>query len=74
MLFYFLFIRQTRKDVSDNNRALFKLRAAAQTAKHTLSTQQTAAVQIESLYEGMDFQCTVTRCVCVWVVHTNIWL
>ena len=48
---------------------MFKLKTAAQVAKHTLSTQQTASVQIESLHEGMDFQCTVTRCV---HLHTSL--
>ena len=43
-------------------RAMYKLRTAAESAKHTLSTNQTASVHVESLYEGMDFQYTLSRC------------
>ena len=53
--------RTFRHDISSNERAVFKLLAAAENAKHSLSTQQTTNVYIESLHEGMDFQCTLTR-------------
>ena len=46
---------------------MYKLRTAAESAKHTLSTNQTASVHVESLYEGMDFQYTLSRCVCMCV-------
>jgi len=55
-------------DIRSNIRAMYKLKAAAESAKHTLSTNQTASIQVESLHEGMDFQYTLSRCVfCVHV-------
>ena len=54
-------LRTFLKDLSNNERVTLKLLAAAETVKHSLSIQQTAAVYIESLYDGMDFQCSITR-------------
>jgi len=50
-------------DIRSNIRAMYKLKAAAESAKHTLSTNQTASIHVESLHEGMDFQYTLSRCV-----------
>jgi len=55
------FKRKTRKDISGNYRALRRIRTAAERAKRTLSTTTQTTVEIDSLYEGQDFFCTVTR-------------
>ena len=64
-----VFHRQWKMDIRSNMRAMYKLKAAAESAKHTLSTNQTASIHVESLHEGMDFQYTLSRCVfCVCVL------
>ena len=52
-------------EFSGNQRALLKMVSAAEIAKHALSSKQSASVCIESLHNGMDFQCTVSRWVFV---------
>lgn len=49
------------KDLSGNPRALRRLRTACEKAKRTLSSATQAAVEIDSLYEGLDFYTTITR-------------
>jgi len=48
-------------DMSSNERAKRRLRTAAERAKRTLSQATQAFVEIDSLYEGIDFQVTITR-------------
>lgn len=55
------FKRKTKKDLTKNFRALRRLRTAAERAKRTLSTTTQTTVEIDSLFEGQDFFCTVTR-------------
>lgn len=55
------FKRKTRLDVSESRKALANLTEAARTAKVSLSTSQTATVNVEALYEGLDFNSTITR-------------
>ncbi len=55
------FQRQWKEDVRERQRALGKLRIAAESAKHTLSTDQTASVHVDSLHDGIDFQYKLTR-------------
>ena len=62
--------RQLKADVQENKRAMHKLRAAAESAKHTLSTDQLASVHLESLHQGLDFQCTLTRWLGILLVPT----
>ena len=38
-----------------------KLRASAETSKHVLTSHGTATCSVESLYDGIDFQCNVSR-------------
>jgi heat shock protein 1/8 len=45
----------------DAHRAMRRLRTAAEKAKRTLSASTTAAIEIDSLYEGIDFNFTLTR-------------
>jgi len=48
-------------DMSTNERAKRRLRTACERAKRTLSQATQAFVEIDSLYEGIDFQVTITR-------------
>jgi len=48
-------------DMGTNERAKRRLRTACERAKRTLSQATQAFVEIDSLYEGVDFQVTVTR-------------
>jgi len=55
------FKRKTRKDISNNERALRRLRTSCERAKRTLSSSKQAYIEIDSLFEGIDFQSTITR-------------
>merc|ERR1711998_632254 len=55
------FKRKNKKDISDNPRALRRLRTACERAKRTLSTTASTNIEIDSLYEGVDFHTTLTR-------------
>ena len=60
---YFIeeFKRKSKKDISDNKRALRRLRTACESAKRTLSSATVANIEIDSLYDGIDFTTTITR-------------
>ena len=55
------FKRKYKKDISDNPRALRRLRNVCERAKRTLSSTTQASLEIDSLYEGMDFYTNITR-------------
>ncbi|XP_001362950.1 heat shock 70 kDa protein 6-like [Monodelphis domestica] len=55
------FKRKFRKDISQNKRALRRLRTACERAKRTLSSSSQASLEIDSLYEGTDFYTSITR-------------
>ena len=55
------FKRKHKKDLSSNARALRRLRTACERAKRTLSSATQASVEIDSLFEGIDFYTSVTR-------------
>ncbi|KAL8603884.1 hypothetical protein ACOMHN_049702 [Nucella lapillus] len=55
------FQRKYKKDISKNARALRRLRTACERAKRTLSSSAEASVEIDSLYEGIDFYTRITR-------------
>ncbi|CAM9411725.1 unnamed protein product [Choristocarpus tenellus] len=63
MVDYFLteFKRKFRKNLSTNQRALRRLRTACERAKRTLSSSTQAHIEIDSLFEGIDFNSTITR-------------
>jgi L1 cell adhesion molecule like protein len=63
MVDYFLqeFKRKHRKDMSGNQRALRRLRTACERAKRTLSSSTQAHIEIDSLFDGIDFNSTITR-------------
>jgi heat shock protein 1/8 len=60
---YFLteFKRKFKKDLKSNQRALRRLRTACERAKRTLSSSTQAHLEIDSLFEGIDFNSTITR-------------
>ncbi|XP_027348774.1 heat shock cognate 70 kDa protein 2 isoform X1 [Abrus precatorius] len=55
------FKRKNKKDISGNARALRRLRTACERAKRTLSSTAQTTIEIDSLYEGIDFYTTITR-------------
>lgn len=63
MVDYFLqdFKRRYRKDMSKNQRALRRLRTACERAKRTLSSSTQAHIEIDSLFDGIDYNATITR-------------
>ncbi|XP_037332687.1 heat shock 70 kDa protein 1 [Pungitius pungitius] len=55
------FRRKHKKDIGQNKRALRRLRTACERAKRTLSSSSQASIEIDSLFEGVDFYTSVTR-------------
>ncbi|EHN03765.1 Ssa3p [Saccharomyces cerevisiae x Saccharomyces kudriavzevii VIN7] len=55
------FKRKTKKDISNNQRSLRRLRTAAERAKRALSSSSQTSIEIDSLFEGMDFYTSLTR-------------
>ncbi|CAN1343961.1 Heat shock 70 kDa protein [Linum perenne] len=55
------FKRKNKKDISSNARALRRLRTACERAKRTLSSTSQTTIEIDSLYEGIDFYSSITR-------------
>ena len=55
------FKKKHKVDLSDNKKALRKLRTASEKAKRTLSSSTTAMIEIDSLYDGIDFNTSISR-------------
>ncbi|KAI8684571.1 hypothetical protein NCS57_00123500 [Fusarium keratoplasticum] len=55
------FKRKHKKDLSSNVRALRRLRTACERAKRTLSSSAQTSIEIDSLFEGIDFYTSITR-------------
>ena len=55
------FKRKFKKDITSNPRALRRLRTACERAKRTLSSTAQTSIEIDSLYEGIDFYSSITR-------------
>ena len=55
------FRRKYKKDISNNKRSIRRLRTACERAKRTLSSSAQASVEIDSLFEGIDFYTSITR-------------
>nr|CDJ88360.1 Lipoma HMGIC fusion partner protein and Heat shock protein 70 domain containing protein [Haemonchus contortus] len=55
------FKRKHKKDLNTNPRALRRLRTACERAKRTLSSSSQASIEIDSLFEGIDFYTNITR-------------
>jgi len=63
MVIHFMkeFKQRYRKDISQSKRSLSRLKAACEKIKRTLSSQAQANLEIDSLFEGIDFYTTITR-------------
>jgi L1 cell adhesion molecule like protein len=55
------FKRKNKKDLSSNARALRRLRTACERAKRTLSSAAQTSIEIDSLFDGIDFYTSITR-------------
>eukprot|EP00708_Paratrimastix_pyriformis_P002300 GAFH01001042.1.p2 GENE.GAFH01001042.1~~GAFH01001042.1.p2 ORF type:complete len:676 (-),score=299.55 GAFH01001042.1:47-1810(-) len=48
-------------DIDQNQRAIRRLRTACERAKRTLSSSTQATIEVDSLYQGIDYTTTLTR-------------
>ncbi|KAJ0488217.1 putative Heat shock protein 70 family [Helianthus annuus] len=55
------FRRKHKKDISGNARSLRRLRTACERAKRALSSSTQTIIEVDSLFEGIDFHATITR-------------
>jgi len=56
------FKRKNRgKDMGQNHRAVRRLRTQCERAKRTLSSSTQATIEIDSLYDGIDYSCSLSR-------------
>ena len=55
------FKRKHKHDITDNKRAMRRLRTACENAKKNLSSSTQATIEIDSLFEGIDFVTAITR-------------
>lgn len=56
-----IFEKKHKLDIRNNPKALKKLKSGCETAKRSLSTSAQAPVEIDTLYEGIDFYANLTR-------------
>ena len=49
------------EEVSKNKKVLGRLKAACEKAKRTLSSSLNVTIDVDSLYQGIDFNCQITR-------------
>ncbi|PRQ18031.1 putative Heat shock protein 70 family [Rosa chinensis] len=63
MVNYFVqkFRKKYEKDISNNPKALRRLRTSCEREKRTLSSTMQTCIEIESLFEGNDFHSTIMR-------------
>ena len=55
------FKKKFKKDMSNNKRAVRRLRSACEKAKKSLSTVTVTQIELDSLYDGIDFYTRITR-------------
>lgn len=55
------FKKKHRKDIRDNRKSLRRLKLACEKCKITLSSTTQSSVELDSLYDGIDFSSTITR-------------
>merc|ERR1712023_346914 len=55
------FKNKNKKDITDSPRSLRRLRSACERAKRTLSSTAQTSIEIDSLYEGVDYHMSITR-------------
>lgn len=55
------FKRKHKKDMTGNARSMRRLRTQCEQAKRTLSGSVRATIEVDSLFDGIDFHITITR-------------
>ncbi|PVU95595.1 hypothetical protein BB559_002682 [Furculomyces boomerangus] len=55
------FKRKHGSDIADDARALRRLRTACERAKRTLSSLARTTIEVDSLFNGVDYQASITR-------------
>jgi heat shock protein 1/8 len=55
------FKRKHKHDITGNARAVRRLRTSCERAKRTLSSTAQTTIELDSLYEGIDFNTNITR-------------
>ena len=55
------FKRKNRKDLAGNQRAIRRLRTQCERAKRTLSSSTQATIEVDSLMDGIDYSCVLSR-------------
>ncbi|XP_051177035.1 heat shock 70 kDa protein 18-like [Lolium perenne] len=55
------FKQKNQKDISDNKKALGRLRRSCEEAKRRLSTNPHTTVEVDALFEGIDFRSGISR-------------
>lgn len=55
------FKRRFQGDISSSKRSIRRLQTACENAKKTLSSSTVATIEIDSLFEGIDYNTTITR-------------
>ena len=53
------FLRKTKLDISEDKRAMQRLRRACEGVKRSLSTQTSATIELEALKDGVDLRETL---------------
>jgi len=53
--------RKYKVDISENKKSMRRLKTACERAKRTLSSGSTASIELDSLYEGIDFFSNISR-------------
>ena len=63
MVTYFIneFKRKYKKDISGNARAVRRLRTACERAKRNLSSSANASIEVDQLYDSIDFYTSISR-------------
>lgn len=63
LVIYFVeeFYKKHKKDISTNKKAIAKLRKGCEILKASLTLQSTAKLEVEMLYEGIDFVASISR-------------
>jgi len=55
------FKRKNKHDITGNPRSVRRLRTACERAKRTLSSAAQTSIELDSLYDGIDFNSNITR-------------
>ena len=55
------FKRKHKKDITENKRSVRRLRTACENLKKTLSSSTQATIELDSLFEGIDYTGNITR-------------